>query len=415
MNFVKMVEDHGKTMPKGAPPILVAHPEFGELGCVSKRGFVPIRGRWSIIDAILRDADREELKALRKMEDNAPSLIVTAIKSFLKREPYGLPYVMSKIKEISYMVLANQHGAITTYDGIVTARGSGAMQDVWMNMTATQTSVTLSWYDLMSFTSWQPMTAPSYTAFTAGTGGSVMDAPDNGSWLTNPTGTNKKYIVSMGLNVNSITGFSLAMLYDCLWAGTYSITSNTTITATAIVPVTRYSSTTPGNAEYSGGNMMQATINSATITHTVAPVLTTTYQDQGGTATRTTISTMPATGIARNRIVGNTTHNTATVVTASPFMPLTNNGASGVIGVKAVQVSGGTCTVGALTHKIVRPLILMPFIAANSFIEQDTTLNIGNMVELHNVSQVCGCLGFNVFSAGTTAAAMSAFIRTVEG
>jgi hypothetical protein len=38
------------------------------------------------------------------------------------------------------------------------------------------------------------------------------------------------------------------------------------------------------------------------------------------------------------------------------------------------------------------------------------------MVELTNVSQVCGCLGWVVLAgAGTTACTMSSFLRTVEG
>jgi len=242
----------------------------------------------------------------------------------------------------------------------------------------------------------------------------VLDSTSNGTWLTNPGGTNKKYIVSMGLTTTSITGFSLAMLYDCLWAGSYSLTTNATLNPTTDVAVTRYANTTAGNADYAGGNQMM-TVMTSTLTHTVAPVVTTTYTDQGGTAGKTTAYTCPATGVLLDRIVGNTTQATATVVASSPFMPLTNAGSSGVKNLEQVVISGGTATVGTVNHKIVRPLIIMPFIAASSYIEQDTTLNIGNMVELRNVSQVCGCLAWNAFSAGTTAVSFSAFMRTVEG
>jgi hypothetical protein len=217
----------------------------------------------------------------------------------------------------------------------------------------------------------------------------------------------------MGLTVTSISGFSLAMLYDCLWAGSYSLTSNTTINPTTDVAVTRWASTTPGNADFAGGNMMQCVLT-ATLTHTGAATVTTTYVDQGGGA-GTTISLTPATGPLVNRIIFNTTHNSATVITSTPFMPLTNSGDSGVTSLSQVQIAGGTISSGAVYHKIVRPLLIMPFIAASSYIEQDSTLNVGNMVELHNVSQVCGCLGWNLFSGGTSAASMSAFLRMAEG
>jgi len=401
MNYVELINAHGRTMPQGAPPLPVVHPAYGYLGdCTPGKGLVPPNNRWASTKAIVRDSDRITIRMLRKLEDHAPKFMVAAAVALLAKEPMALPVVL---------------GAISNYDGIVSARGSGALQDVWMNMVGTQTPVTLSWYDLMSFASWQPMTAPSFAAYThAGTGGAVTDAASNGSWLTNPGGTNKKYIVSVGLNISSISGFTLAMLYDCLWAGQYVLTSNTTINPSTDVAVTRWASTTPGNADFAGGNRMMCSLGSS-LTLSVVPTITTTYTNQVGTTGRTTISLTPGAGILVNRVLFNTLHNSATVVTASPFMPMTNNGDSGVISLEQVVIAGGTVTAGTMNQKIVRPLIIMPFIAANSYIEQDTTLNIGNMVELRNVSQVCGCLGWAAFSAGTTAAAISAFLRMVEG
>jgi hypothetical protein len=399
-NFIDFAVDYGKTMNRNAPKLPVIHPHFGLLGHCDSKGFTVDHDHRRSIKAIIRDSDKRTIKLLRRFEDNVPIAITNALHKLINKEPFAAMFMCN---------------AISNYDGIVTARGSGALQDVFMSMTATQTPVTLSWYDLMNFASWQPMTAPTITAYSNGaTGGAVLNATSNGSWLTNPTGSNKKYIVSTGLSVTSITGFAMAMLYDCLWAGSYALTSNATINPTTDVAVTRYASTTAGNADYAGGNMMQITLYS-TLTHTVAGTITTTYTNQGGTAGRTTISTMPATGLLTGRIIANTTHNTATVITSSPFMPMTNGGDSGVTTVEQVVISGGTVTVGTVYHKIVRPLVLMPFIAANTYIEQDATLNIGNMVELRNVSQTCGCLGWNTFSAGTTAASMSAFLRMIEG
>lgn len=380
MNFVELVDAHGRTMPKGAPPIMVAHPIYGLLGhCTPEKGFVPAKNRWWSTRAILRDSDRNIIRAIRRLE--------------------------------------GQKGAISNYDGIVTARGSGAMQDVWMQMMASQTPASGVWYDLMNFATWQPMTAPSITAYVnAATGGAVLDATSNGSWLTNPLGTNKKYIVSLGLTISNVTGFGLAMLYDCLWAGSYNLVSNNvTINPTTDVAVTRYSSTTPGNAEFAGGNMMQTVVYSASLTFSVAGSITTTYTNQLNSTGKTTIWIPSASGLLINRIVGNTTYNASTVIPCTPFMSLTNGGDSGVYKLEQVTIAGMTCTVGTVYHKIVRPLILMPFIVAGSYIEQDSTLNIGNMVELHNASQVCGCLGWNLLSGGTNAAFMSAFMRTVEG
>ena len=394
MTFTELVDAHGRTMPKGCPPVLVAHPYYGELGyCVAGKGFVPPKMRWASTRAILRDDSRFKIKALQKIETYAPAFFTGALAAALSHDPFGGPAILGM--------------AISTYDGIVSARGSGASQDVWLVMATAIGGVTLSWYD-----SWQSAynigSVPSVTAYTdGGTGGAVHTTASSGSWLSNPGGSNKKYIASVGLSITSITGFSVAMLMDNLWSGSYNVLSATgTINPTTDVAVTRWAGTA------AAGNMMMV-VMAGTLTHTVAPTLTTTYLDQAG-GSQTTISIFPATGVLVNRVVCNTLHNSATVVASSPFMPMTNGSAYGVRQLSQI-VNSATCTAGNVHHKIVRPLIIMPTIAANSYIEQDTTLNIGNMVELVNASQVVGCLSWAAFSAGTTTATWSSMIRMVEG
>ena len=400
-NFLQLVDSYGRAMPRGTPPCPVVHPHYGYLGeSEAGKGFVPAKGHWASCRAIAKDHRRAVIRGLQRLENIAHEGIRKLFFGRLRNRPLLLPWVMQ---------------AIGNYDGIVAARGGGNLQDVWMMMTATQTPVTTSWYDLMSFANWQPATAPSITGFTAGTGGAVMTAATNGSWISNPAGSNKKYIASCGVTITATSGFCLGMLYDCLWAGQYVITASaTTITASSPIAVTRWASTTAGNADFAGGNQMMMSLAS-TLTITTAGTLTTTYTDQAGVGSKSTIWVPGPTGALVNRVVGNTTHNTSTVINSTPFMPLTNSSSTGVTAVSAVATGVNSIAAGTINHKIVRPLLLMPFIAANSYIEQDTTLNVGNMVELRNASQVCGCLGWNTFSAGTTAASMSAFLRMIEG
>src|SRR3972149_6948005 len=121
MNYVDLVNAYARTMPQNMPPVPIGHPRFGNLGmCEPGKGLVPPRGRWASTNAIIRDAGRNEIKTLRKLEDKAPSIVVTAIKGLLKREPLAMPYVLSKIQEFSHLILGNERGTITTYDGIVT-------------------------------------------------------------------------------------------------------------------------------------------------------------------------------------------------------------------------------------------------------------------------------------------------------
>jgi len=397
MNFVQLVDSHGRTMSKDAPPILVAHSNYGKLGVCSHKGFIPEKGRWASTNAILRDADRNTIKMLRKVEDNAPKFVIAAIAAILSKEPMAMPYIL---------------GAISTYNGIIAARGGGNYQDVWMTLTGTAfTPATLQWYDLMRI-GWTPGSIPALTNYVhAGTGGAVLDAASSGSWLVNPGGTNKKYLIACGLTASSITGYSLALLEDNLWNGSYSIVGspNTQSFTPASVPaLVRYTGTD------SAGNRLKTVLGS-TLTHTVPGTATFTYTDQAGTAGKTLISVPPPTGPLIDRVIFNTIHGYSTVVASTPYMPFTNAGSSGIRSLEQIDLSGGTISAGTVHSKIVRPLLMMPFIAAASFIEQDATMNIGNMIELVNASQVCGCLSWSVFSGGATPATMSAFLKMIEG
>lgn len=182
MNFVEAINSYGRTMPKGAPPIDVIHPNYGALGGVSHKGFTPRRGRWASTRAILRDSDRKTVKDMRRLEDCAPKAIMAGVLAMLAKDPLAMAAIL---------------GAISNYDGIVAARGGGLGQDLWMTIPSF-TPVTTSWYD-----TWQmarvPGSVPSVTAYTnAGTGGAVLTSASQGNILTDPGGTNKKYIVSVG-------------------------------------------------------------------------------------------------------------------------------------------------------------------------------------------------------------------------
>jgi hypothetical protein len=394
MNFIDLVNGFGKTMVKDEPPIPVSHPSYGLLGACSHKGFVPDKRRWASANAILRDSSRNSIRLLRFMEDNAPHAVVLAVSAMLRNHPLMAPVII---------------GAISTYDGILAARGSGASQDIWLTLTGTAfTPVTLNWYDLMKV-GFTPGSVPSISEFVHnGTAGAILNSASNGNWLTDPGGTNKKYLTECTMTTTNLTGYSMALLMDNLWAGWYLITGNTTITPTSPVALVRYSGTA------SAGNRI-TTVLETTLTHTVPGTATFTYTDQSGTGGKTLISVPPATGALLHRVIFNTLHNSSTVIQSSPFMPMTNAGSTGVRSIESITIAGGTISAGTVETKIVRPLMMIPFIAANSPVKEDSTGNPGNIIELVNASQVCGCLSWSVFTGGTTAATIAAMLRTVEG
>src|SRR3972149_3449176 len=181
MNYVDHIKAYSRTMHRNVPPIAVMHPSYGYLGaCTPRKGLIPPKGRWASTHAILRDSERAEIQALRKLEYRAPNMVMTALKGTLKKEPLARAYVISKVQEFNNTFLGNERGAISNYDGIVAGRGSFVTgQDVWMALTATLGGVTLSWYDSWVM-AWTPGSVPSVTAYSnAGSGGAVRDATSN--------------------------------------------------------------------------------------------------------------------------------------------------------------------------------------------------------------------------------------------
>jgi hypothetical protein len=302
--------------------------------------------------------------------------------------------------------------AITNYDGIINARASGNFFDWWEAMTATVGGVTLVWYSGHLAASSVRAAWASTTYVNAGNGGQIYNATTGGA-VPMPAAPSQRYLTTCGVSVANITGFSFAMLYDVLWAGRCVISSTATITPTSEPTLTRYFANYP-NAYNAAGNMILMVLT-ATLTFTVAGTLALTYTNQAGTGSQSTGAiTYPASGPASPRVVFNQIGTSSTVNPATPFVNLAA-GDTGVQKVTTVTIAGLTATSGTADIMIVRPLLVIPYIAASSYIERDSTINMDGLIELVKGSDSQhGCLNWLFFTGGTTATTHSALIRTVS-
>src|SRR5205807_4474952 len=149
-----------------------------------------------------------------------------------------IPYVYQKtIREKLFEILHSERGAIATYDGIINARASGQFNDVPFTKN-TLTSVATQWSSLLR-AGGQPAamvfnstTAPTETATDRATTGALSTG------LINPSGSNRKYLLTFGFGSSSTINF--ALLIDVhVQGGSFRLTVSTAETVASPVTVIR--------------------------------------------------------------------------------------------------------------------------------------------------------------------------------
>jgi hypothetical protein len=297
----------------------------------------------------------------------------------------------------------NERGAISTYDGIISARGNGKADDTFIS----KTGITVAsgfWSSLWA----NPGTGGTgtYLSTTAPTGQNRVHGAvgDWGAALTNPAGSDKKYLIACGWG--STTAHNWAVLVDRLQdAGSFRLnpTSAETIASPADIPSRLYG---PSGTLGMGCQLIApvTTIRGTPGTGT----LQINYRNTAAADTNTGAQAMSSTADPVNRLLPFPSTNTG-----SPFITL----AAGDLGVQRIISSTRAATSdasGAFAMAIVFPLIAIPGVAANTYVERDAPMNIDGLVELANASQVMGALDMLLYAGSTTSVA-TAMLRTCSG
>lgn len=302
-------------------------------------------------------------------------------------------------REDLQQVIDPERGAITNYDGIIAARAGGKADDkVFTKLSFTTTAN--DWYcsariggmpGAMTFNS---TTAPTQTAINRTTAGNLFHP------LFDPGGTDKKYLLTLGWS--ALQQINMGILCDAhVQSGSHRLTVTSAETVAAPVTITRQYYAPLGAGCYI--IFITTTGASATATN-----LTVTYVDQDNTAAQTSVITGPATATIADQLWPDTSS-----VTPMPFFPLAAND-YGARSFSQTQ-SSAALAAGVLAGLIVTPLVFMPGIGANSYIERDSTVQIDGLTELVNVSQVIGGAVLLLLPNTTSTGTLTGFLRTCSG
>jgi hypothetical protein len=284
-------------------------------------------------------------------------------------------------------------GAITNYDGIIASRAGGKAGDCTPFTTATLGGVSSVWY----YDSHQAG-VPGSLSHTGIPGGQLNHSGTTGAFpIGDAAAGEEKYLLTAGLSVSNANG-AVAMLVDYLWeASGISATINTaqTVNSTALG---RYSGTA------AAGNMIMSEV---AVTHgATAQNLTITYTNQAGTGGRSTGAVAATASVATPRVNPYSGF--------GPFMPLAA-GDTGVRSIETAQYSAAN-SAGSDHLCIVRPLLMMPTVAVNTFVERDSTAQIDAITQLvKNASEQSACLRWLFLTSGTGTFTYTSLIRTCRG
>jgi hypothetical protein len=279
--------------------------------------------------------------------------------------------------------------AITSYDNIISQRASGNAQDVYWVKTTSVTPVAGNWFSFL-----RSAGNPGTITASGGNNGALMYNDNSGSInLGDATSTTDRYLLSAGISVPAVNGFSAMMLVDVVWLANY---------ATSASPG---SVSMPALTRYTSGQGLQIGCAVSTTFGAFTPTITVTYNAPEGNS-HTTNTGAFASALASPKMMP----------LATPYLPLAA-GDTGVTAITNVALDTTNAT-GAFDLFLYKPLMIIPTIAAYSFIEKDLSANIDGITRLdkHSSTYKNGCLCWLGLGGGTNAMANSqGMIRSVKG
>jgi len=282
-------------------------------------------------------------------------------------------------------------GAVTTYDDIIAGRAAGKANDIVFAKASVSTSS--DQWEALFRAAGQPG-AGSYTGIP---GGAAHKRTDNGALslgLWDPTGGDAKYLLTFGYGSSS--AFDMIMLADLLVAcGAILATTaaDQTVNSTAL---TRYTT---------GAGVMACLDVTTALSNTAHTIRLKSYTDQGGTGGADTGAINSVAAAADGRVLPNV---------AGPFFHL----AAGDYGLRSVETfaCGTALVAGAFALNLYFPLCYVPGVAADAYVERDSTIQIDGITELVMTGGgELGCLVLYGLPGGSATGELTGFIRTVAG
>lgn len=290
------------------------------------------------------------------------------------------------------VLLFDERGAITTYDGIIAARAAGHAEDRVFSKIS-YTTVANVWSSI-----WQTSGFPASGTYSATPGINPNNTTTGAlSFGLSTPGTGAKYLLTFGFTASQ--QINMLLLHDQLCqVGNLSATVNTN-QAIASSALTRYTT----------GAGVLMTFDVTTAIGTTASNLTITYNsiDSGGSTHigQTTPAIAMTTSMIAQRLLP---------AALGPFMQLAS-GDIGVTEVTNIKLSAAM-SAGVFALNLYYPLMFIPGIVANIYIERDSTIQIDGLCNLPIGSDsAIGCLNAYVMTNTTSTGVFTGFMRTCSG
>lgn len=308
------------------------------------------------------------------------------------RKPLPGVFAYSKFRRLLDACLGNQRGAIATYDAMLNARLTGLADDVILHKSPNL------WAQAQWLSSYRdagvPVGSGTYTAIP---GGAVHDMTSAGAWsslLHRPTGTDKKYLVSLGWGPLA-AHLACLLVVDLLVAASNILCTSASAQTINSAALTRYTN---------GVGVLVTHEVTTTVGGTAQTITLNKYSNQDGTANRTTPSVLMTASAGTQ---------TLAPAALGPFMQLAD-GDYGVRSVEEITFSAAN-SAGILALNLYYPLIFLPGLDAGTFAERDFVNQVDALIELVHVGGVLGCLTSYYLCPSTGGSGITYHLRTVEG
>lgn len=335
--------------------VTVAHPLVGNIGFVNPKQGFKLRGISSRVwKALLSDEDRFSLDPWR----------------FIKK---------CNFKDL---------GAITSWDGIISAQSSGKYE-VTMCEKNSLTTVSSNWSNMAKVTGNPPATSYNNIPGSSGMTQTSLGAIPLGL----PASGEKKYLLNVGASHGS--GTNIALLVDLLAAN-----DNISATSTASQTVN-----TSALLRYTSGTGVYVVMEVTTQLGGTPANITLTYTNQAGTGSRSTGAQALTTGGVVRRLQP----------TAYGPLMLLQSTDRGVRSVESAQLSASMAA-GVLAVLLYKPLAVVPLLSNLTWVEGSSPAVASGITELviGSDSQL-GFLTFFVLTSSGSTGIQTYHIETVSG
>ena len=383
MQVLQELRKLGKRLPAKAPPIPIHFDGLGIVGHVNKQQGIYVNSMLKpLVRGLISDNARAERLAfeLTKGRATAEELLRVHMLGSDKRDA---------IKAIRQMSMA-----ITSWDGVVNARGGGKFWDM-MGTKASLTTVANAWFSFLAAAG-----LPGAMAFGNIPGNAASNSDTAGAFPLPMVLGGAEHLYLTNLGVNHATGTNIVLAVDVLISAGNILTSIVTSQGVSTTALPRWT----GGA----GVMMTLEVQTAAGASTGIPNVNIAYVDQSGNAIENT---------------GNISWGTTSPIVGL-LLPLQDGPMirlnAGDFGVRSVSVVTNTVSsagaVGRFALHLYKPLLLVPTLAVTSFVERSTPAQVGGIKQLTTVAGGSKpALGFFVLTSTTSTGVQTYLVETVYG